>query len=362
MPTIPQSLAEITPQWLTSALRSSGVLDQGAVVSCRAESIGEEFGFASRVARFELTYDPAVCPAPSSIIVKLPTSDPDQQRSDVLREKYIREAAFYSEIGPEAGIRVPRCYYVSHDPSTASFVLLLEDLSDGRFGDAAKGWAIGDAELVVDSLAALHARWWDDPRLGGFKWLPSFASTISQQLDRLVQRREVFLHRHGEVLPREIEELTVRIGPQHAPLFAALEGPPETLLHVDTHLDNLVFFDEEQGSRLVLFDWQGVARGRCVVDLALFLSGVSPELRRKHETDLIERYEQGLIGRGVATYPRERLRADYRVAMLRWWVGTVNGLGSTYAQSWTGRQLEVARQTAERMSAAVLDHHLSDLV
>ncbi len=362
MLSIPQSLTEITPRWLTSAFRSSGILDRGAVVSCTVQSVGEDAGFASRVARVELVYDSVNHHAPTSVIVKLPTFDPDQQRSDQLREKYRREAAFYAEFGQDAGIRVPRCYYVTHDPDSASFVLVLEDLSGGRFGDAAQGWSADDAALVIDGLATLHARWWDEPRLSGLDWLPSFASTADEQLTRFVQRRETFLRRHGQALPREVEQLTDRIGPGHEPLIERLAGPPETLLHVDTHLDNLVFLGRGQDTELVVFDWQGVARGLGVVDLALFLTCASPTMRREHEADLMGRYHRGLVARGVRQYPLEQLMADYRVAILRWWIGTVNGLGSGYAGSWSGRQEELARQSVERLSAIVSDHRVGDLL
>jgi Ecdysteroid kinase-like family len=141
-----------------------------------------------------------------------------------------------------------------------------------------------------------------------------------------------------------------------------LQGPPETLLHVDAHLDNVAFLPAEDGDEVVFFDWQGTSRGLCVVDLSLFVNCAAPELRRAHERRLLERYHGRLVARGVRGYSTSSFRDDYRIALLRWWIGTVNGLGSGYAGSWSGRQAAVARQGVERWSAAIVDHGLAALV
>jgi thiamine kinase-like enzyme len=133
------------------------------------------------------------------------------------------------------------------------------------------------------------------------------------------------------------------------------------LLHVDAHLDNFVFLERNTTPELVIFDWQGVARGLCVVDLALFLSGATVERRREHEPRLLAQYHAGLIAHRITGYSFPQLLDDYRTAILRWWIGTINGLGSSYAASWTGRQAEVARQSVIRWCAAVNDHQLVEI-
>ena len=49
MQVFPQSFADVTPEWLTAAQRSSGCLEHQTVVGREIAPIGEETGFASRM-------------------------------------------------------------------------------------------------------------------------------------------------------------------------------------------------------------------------------------------------------------------------------------------------------------------------
>ena len=68
---VPELLSGVTSEWLTAALRSSGHLEQGAVVVSAIQAIGSEFGFASRVGRVQLAFDRFTPSLPSSVVVKL---------------------------------------------------------------------------------------------------------------------------------------------------------------------------------------------------------------------------------------------------------------------------------------------------
>jgi hypothetical protein len=221
--------------------------------------------------------------------------------------------------------------------------LLLEDLSSGRFGDVATGCSAKEAELVVDNLAAFHAQWWNSPRLSDFDWLPRYGDT-SSQMEKLRDRRGTFLEQFGDCVPRQVQEMTNNLGPQHVRLLETLLGPPETLLHV------------------VLYDWQGVSKGLSAVDLALFLTSASTGQQASHDARLLTRYHDGLVRHGVDKYPFDRFQRDYRVALLRRWIGTVNGLATSYAKSWTGRQAALARQSVVRWGPVLINHRLPEFV
>jgi len=51
--------------------------------------------------------------------------------------------------------------------------------------------------------------------------------------------------------------------------------------------------------------------------------------------------------------------ADYSIALLRWWIGTVNGYGSPYAAALTGRQAQLAQQSVRWWNAVAADHLLA---
>ena len=83
---------------------------------------------------------------------------------------YRSEVEFYRQLGANAGILVPHCYFADIDPSTGFCVLVLEDTKDSRLMDFVKP-AVSDIEQAIDYLAPFHGRWWNSPRLRELGWL-----------------------------------------------------------------------------------------------------------------------------------------------------------------------------------------------
>lgn len=328
MTAVPTSLDEVTTTWLSAALAPR----HGPVESLSLERIGADTGFASVVARVRPTYRrPAAGPA--SLVVKLAGGT--------------REAAFYRAVGDYAGAPVPHAFWAGADEDTSRSALVLEDLGDARFGDDLHGVSVADAEAGVDALAALHARWWDSPRLAGFGWLPPVGRTLEQRLAEFAGRMEAYLRRYGDLVPDEVRAWSAQIGPGHEALFRRLDDPPPTLLHVDVHVDNVAFRDGEA----VLFDWQGASSGPGALDVAHFVASALRGADREARPALLARYHAGLAAGGVAGYPLARLEEDVRLATLRLWVSVVGGGGSPAAAGWTGRAAALARAAAPRWAA-----------
>jgi aminoglycoside phosphotransferase (APT) family kinase protein len=69
-----------------------------------------------------------------------------------------------------------------------------------------------------------------------------------------------------------------------------------TILHGDFRNDNLMFGLD----RVVVLDWQTVSLGAALSDVSYFLGGsLLPDLRRQHETGLVQLYWQRLVSLGV---------------------------------------------------------------
>ena len=112
---VPKSLDELTPGWLTDTLRSGGVIDNAqAVRSVEWERLAEGVGFIGIVARARLTYGGEGA-GPKSVIVKLPTTEPGARALGNMYGLYEREVRFYSDIAPRAGVTVPRSYLAAWD-------------------------------------------------------------------------------------------------------------------------------------------------------------------------------------------------------------------------------------------------------
>ena len=78
--TIPATVEEITPHWLTQALRSTGVIKNATVTSAYKDD--KAFGgITGSLARLLLSYDQDEEGAPQSLIAKLPASDPSRRVS-----------------------------------------------------------------------------------------------------------------------------------------------------------------------------------------------------------------------------------------------------------------------------------------
>lgn len=62
---------EITPEWITHALRDGGLLKEASVKSIEKKILGESKGFLSSVVQVEIEYDTDEKEAPASVVVKI---------------------------------------------------------------------------------------------------------------------------------------------------------------------------------------------------------------------------------------------------------------------------------------------------
>jgi hypothetical protein len=116
-PSIPESADELTPEWLTAALRARGVLQGARVKDVRREILGEGEGFIGQIVRLHLRLDRPEEGAPDTLIAKLPIGLDQNRALGELLGAYEREIRFYEELAGEVGLRSPRCYYAAMDPN-----------------------------------------------------------------------------------------------------------------------------------------------------------------------------------------------------------------------------------------------------
>jgi hypothetical protein len=369
---VPATPDELTPAWLTAALAETGVLRHGAVAAAEWERIGEEYGFTGLVARVRLRYEGADDDVPRSLIAKLPMAQGNvvsgyrarQERDPALTSRYYercaREERFYREVGATFA---PALYYSAVDDVRRRVVLLLEDLTGGRQGDVLHGCSIEDAALLIEEIAPFHARWWGErapvrafPRVGGDH------DARQERYDRQV---DLFLEQYGDALPAAARTVIDRLRSRLAAIRAALAAGPQTLIHADLHLDNVIFDARADGRSAVVLDWQTAAVGSPAWDVALFLFGsLSVDDRRDAEDALLDRYAALIAGHGVRDYGVDDLRRDCRLALLAMLAGTVGWLTSLDVNelSYRERALQEAVLSDGRLAAALLDHDVGALL
>ncbi len=317
---IPAGPDELTPEWLTDALRETGTIRKATVTSFdKKDDIAAGVGFMGVLAQVSPHYDQAEQGAPQSLIAKFPTPVPEAREvADSLRF-YEKEVRFYEQIADEVELRTPRRYYSAVDPQTQNFVLLLEDLAPARVGDQLAGCTVAEADLCIRELAKFHATWWESPRLAGLDWMPftndpPMAESVQENYQ---EAWEPFLEFAGDRLPAAVREVGERFGESVITMMDRFGAPPRTIIHGDYRLDNLFFATPEGGDPLAVIDWQISSRGRGVFDVAYFTAGTLPPAdRKREEMNLLRKYHQVLVEHGVRGYDFDQCVEDYRASIL----------------------------------------------
>ena len=366
---MPSRLADLTPDWLTAALREGSVLNVGDVEAVSATVIGEELGFTGVVARLELTYSVAGG-GPRSIVAKLPTAErriesgfrrrtdahPQARRRLVKRSQL--EIRFYEEIATGGPSPAPRMFFGAADTGAGTAILLLEDLGNVRQPDLLAGMSASDARAVLGAMAPFHAHWW---RRAGTSagWVPAWEPHPQARQDRFDVSVDTFLDRYSEALPADVGYVIQAMRKDYGGALRELAAAPPTLIHGDLHADNIVFADGAEDAPAVVLDWQTVAVGPAVADVNTLLVGsMTTPTRRRHEMELLAEYHELLSAAGVRGLDLAQLVSSYRLAS-RWHLArTVVWLGNTEPAELAGRERLIVEGliSEPRVFEAALDH------
>ncbi len=296
---------DVTPEWLTSALRRNGVISSDqSVAAIEAVRVGD--GISSRSFRFSLEWDEPSRDAPSSLVGKFASAEARGLATARATGTYQRELRFYRDLAPSIAAHCPRPFVAEFDATTGRFVLLLEDLSGSRQGDQVAGCTVDEARLAMQEAARLHASRWDDPALDNLRYLIRHlpGGWVSKTLASLWPQ---FLRAYGDRLPPGAAEVGTRLVNQFESYLSAGTAP-RCLIHLDYRLDNMLF----GAPPLAVIDWQTVGQGPALWDVAYFLGTAFASGRAVHETALLRSYHDDLVAHGVDGYDFDRCRDDYR--------------------------------------------------
>lgn len=360
----PTNPAEITPEWLTSALRESGAIKDATVTSFNANVIGEGAGFMGELAKLSLTYDKSEPNAPQSLIGKFPAAAMENREVAMFFRFYEREVNFYEQVAEKVELRTPRCYFSSFDPSNGDYLLLLEDLAPAQVGDQVAGCSAEHVRLAISELAKFHARWWKSPELDKLDWMPGYDAEwyIGAVVDGYAQAWEPFIEFTRSYLTPELADVCKRFG-DAIPKVMRMVGRelPTTIVHGDFRLDNLFFASPQGGPPLAVIDWQISAKGGGIFDVAYFIGGTLPEAERKAtEHDLVKLYHDTLVAHGVKDYSFEQCWHDYRLSALFLLAYSVISLGSLDHANERG--VELFTTISKRTLAAITDLKSAELL
>ncbi|HUR76945.1 MAG TPA: hypothetical protein VMZ22_03280 [Acidimicrobiales bacterium] len=168
-PPPPDDGAECSAEWCTDALRAGGVIDAAAVLDVSSSSLGPDTpGFFGVLSRLHLTYDEPHA-GPVTVIAKRNSPEEFNRAIATAMGFYEREFRSYRELAPLIPMRMAQHYYSALDGDR--FVLLLQDLADGRVGHQSTPASVADVEAVLDELALLHGEFLNAPALDEMDWI-----------------------------------------------------------------------------------------------------------------------------------------------------------------------------------------------
>ncbi len=318
---IPDHPEDVTASWLTTALRPSlpDIEITGVTV------LDQHSGTTGRL-RLGLDHAPGHG-GPASVFVKLPPDGEPQRKLVAATDMGRKEARFYEELAAGAPLRVPGCFFAAHGEERTEYVMVLEDLEAAgcTFTSRLESGATDHGRKVVEALARLHARFWEEPRFEDeFAWIPP-----AMRGRRGAQFVQSALDQFGDQFPPVFTDLC-RLYIDHNDEIAELWDEGErTLIHGDTHAGNQ-FVD---GDQVGLYDWAVISRSPGIRDVAIYLGNSCPtEIRQAEERTWLGAYHQALVDAGIDAPDPEVLWDRYRRLVLYAWVGatTTAAMGSCW--------------------------------
>jgi hypothetical protein len=346
---VPRTPADITAEYLNQT--ALPVLRGGEVTDVRCTDIGEGTGIFGQIARLELTVAGGDGPMPASVVVKMACTEPANLEIAQMLGLYEREINMFEHVLDDTPIRTPRCHAAVRGDE-GRFLLVLEDLSvDYDVGDQIVGATLEQTERIVETLAAMHARWWGNPALEAMDWLPNpNAPQYLAAVPSIYRAGLTVLETEwADRVPPAAIDVARTIDPRFEELLERTAGGPSTLIHSDPRLDNIFF--EKAGDGVAVIDFQLALRGRAVADIAYLVGTSLPhELGREH-WEMILRHWHAAVGElGVTAYSFDDALWHYREAAMYYLSGAMSLIGTFDAGNDRGASM------AEAYSTRILNH------
>jgi hypothetical protein len=327
----------VTPEWLTAVLGPSGILGQATVRALEHEPTG---AFNSATIRLHVRYAAdAPADAPTHLILKRNIAQ------EWAREAGAEEVRFYALIASLADhprITAP-CYAAAYDEDSGQSYLLLRDLSATHRPPITRDQQVGLVDgvppaahiaAVVETLARLHAYWWDHPLLEAGPFPVGYWSRTRERFEQYLRRRTASWQRvdarEGAWLPADVRALYERVL-AHLPAYWEQDLQPRfqttqtarhlTLTHGDAYFANFLCPEPPTSGPTYLLDWQSPGVDIGGNDLANLCAAFwTPEQRGEDQREerILRRYFATVQAHGVSQYAWEDLLTDYQHGLIYW--------------------------------------------
>ena len=298
----PRDLNQLTERkpWLINELKKNGILPTDAEIeNCEVTSLNQTLIFRSNAGIVEIKYRHHSEHHVLKCFAKFaPTMGSVWNRTIFnIQINHIKESWFNLYfVNQDTAVPAPRVYYSQVSLLTGNLCLITEHMGDDiEYRECAyRSFPQEHLDLVLDGLASLHAQYWGDTS-ERMKKVTEIGDTMVYMFDWMVSGSWSIPAR--KVLVKSW----------------CLMNQPQTVLHGDSRIGNMMFPSAPGRGRYVLIDWQATRRGRAAFDLSYFLMLSLISYHRKAvEQASIDKYYKLLVEKGVKNYTREDLEEDYR--------------------------------------------------
>lgn len=312
--TVLHTLEDLTPDWLTTALRANGILPHGHVLRVEPAQTNHQ---SSLNYFLNIEYSPDAPPTlPATLFLKL--SRPERWPLTA------SEVEYYTQIVAQTPHKIaPLCYSAEFDSEKGAYHILLEDVSATHISLSMAFPPISDHALQMgNALARLHAHWWERSDLNAVSDLPT-ETVIMRYVDKCMAGLAPMFDFMGDRITLQQRHLIENLVEQLPRwMIARTHQQPHhlTLIHGDSHNGN--FLLPKMSSQVYLIDrqpfdwsltcWLGVS------DLTyMMVHWWYPAYRQRFEETVLRSYHAELLLHGVANYSWEQLWDDYRLCAIQ---------------------------------------------
>lgn len=303
----PRSVHELTPAWMTGALRRRF---PGALVD-RVQVLRVDEGANVR-AKLAIHY--AAGGGPAQVFVKMDSATLHPLLLFSLRA--LTTEARLARLELTLPLEHAELYAGAVNADHLRAVVVMEDVTarSGRPNDAKNPLDVEGVHAGLQGLARLHAAFWDrplSPTLGfvrPWRLRPVWAPFLTANLGRALRR----LRRKGldRLVPPSLA--AGALASQFRASARLTATGPQTVLHGDPHPGNTY---TSPGDETGFYDWQLMRIGNWSHDVGYFLiSSLDVATRRASERDLLRSYLDALDCAGVAPPRFETAFELYRAA------------------------------------------------
>jgi len=268
----------------------------------------------------------------------------------------LSELGFYRDLQCHVNIVTPKSH--GQFGNRYRYCIFLEDLGNSaRFTTITDRCDLLRAESVIDTMALLHAGFWQEPRFDS-QWLWVNRQEYRRNhvfLDLLRQQSSLqAIKRYKELLPEEMPGLAGKIYHAYPRLEREWASGDRTLVHGDAHIGNMFFLPDGVCGFL---DWQVLGFEQGMRDVTYFMINSLPtEVRQRHQYDLIQRYVQSLNEQGIV-FTMDQARQQYLQHASYAWLAS-----AVVAASDTMQEKEIAAAGLIRASRAMIDLEIEKIL